>query len=81
MPIFLKKMHFGLCIWPFGCLIGYRVPSIIMKIKPETTIKKVAYPVAAAIAAATTLSACQQQQQLPGEAPIPGPIIVEHLKK
>ncbi|MDO4221894.1 MAG: hypothetical protein Q4C88_07230 [Akkermansia sp.] len=51
-----------------------------MKIKPETTIKKVAYPVAAAIAAATTLSACQQQQ-LPGEAPIPGPIIVEHLKK
>ena len=52
-----------------------------MKIKPETTIKKVAYPVAAAIATATTLSACQQQQQLPGEAPIPGPIIVEHLKK
>lgn len=53
-----------------------------MRIKPETTIKKVAYPVAAAIAAATTLSACQQQQQqLPGEAPMPGPIIVEHLKK
>lgn len=73
-------MHFGLRIFPLACLTGYRVQSIIMKIKPETTIKKVAYPVAAAIAAATTLSACQQQQ-LPGEAPIPGPIIVEHLKK
>ncbi len=33
-----------------------------MEIKPET-IKKVAYPVFAAVAATTAFSSCQQQQQ------------------
>ncbi|MCQ2366705.1 MAG: hypothetical protein MJ056_06055 [Akkermansia sp.] len=46
-----------------------------MEIKPET-VKKVAYPMAAAVAAATALSACQQQQQLVGKVPAPVPIVV-----
>lgn len=33
-----------------------------MEIKPET-VKKVAYPVAAALVAVAALSSCQQQQQ------------------
>ena len=50
-----------------------------MEIKPET-VKKVAYPVAAAIAAATVLASCQQQQQqhfVGGQVPP----TVQHLKK
>ena len=49
-----------------------------MDIKPETA-KKVAYPVAGAVAAAAVLSACQQQQMLVGSPPVPAPIVI--LKK
>ena len=50
-----------------------------MDIKPETA-KKVAYPVAGAVVAATVLASCKQQQMVAGEVPQnPVPIVV--LKK
>lgn len=38
------------------------IENPLMEIKPEAA-KKVAYPVLAAVVAATALSSCQQQQQ------------------